>query len=131
MTTLTLNKVHTFNTLAPAILGAQIKNVKLIGIMDYDTAVTYDTVDLKFRQVYPNLPNGTPDNPKACIFYRFISESGEKIVLADQWIDMSTVEIITHINFTVDFTLADIADISRVRDALNALGYRNYVIKQT
>ena len=128
---LELGKSYTFNTLAPAILGTQIKNAKLLSIMDYSTAVAYDNIDLKFRQIYPNLPNGTPDDVSAAFYYRFLSESGERIILADQWIDMTTVESITHINIKVNFTQASLADISRIRDALNALGYRNFVISQT
>lgn len=131
MTQLALSKVFTFNTLAPAILGTQIKNAKLLAIMDYSTAITYDTVDLKFRQIYPNLPNGTPDDATACTYYRFLSESGDKIILADQWIDMSTLELIEHVNIQVNFTNASLTDIPKIRDSLNALGFMNFVIKQT
>lgn len=127
---LELNKTYTFNTLAPAILGTQLKNAKLLAMFDYSTAVKYDNVDLKFRQIYPALPAGTPDQPESCIYYLFKSESDEKVVFADQWIDHTTIEVIEHIHFQVSFTDASILDMSRVRDALNALGYRNYTMKQ-
>ena len=125
-----LNKVYTFNTRAPGILGASIKNAKLISIMDYSTALTYDNIDLRFRTVYPALPNGTPDTPEACVYYRFKTESGENIIIADQWIDELSIEVIEHIRFQVTFEDSSIQDISRVRDSLNALGYSNYTIKQ-
>lgn len=127
---LELNKTYTFNTLAPAILGTQLVNAKLLSMMDYSTAISYDNIDLKFRKIFPALPRGTPDQPESCVYYRFLSESGEKVILADQWIDLTTVEVIEHINFQVNFTNASMIDISRVRDALNALGYQNYVLKQ-
>ncbi len=127
---LQLGKVYTFNTLAPGILGIIVKNAKLLGIIDYDAAIAYDTIDLKFRTIYPLLPAGTPNQPRACAYYRFLSESGEKIVLADQWIDESTVEIIDHITFMVTFSGASIEDMSRVRDLLNAAGYTNYNMVQ-
>lgn len=130
MTTLSIGKTYRFNTKAPALLGAIINNAKLLAMLDYDTAKSYENIDLKYRKIYPLLPNGTPDNPESCIYYNFRSESGEKIIVADQWIEFSTLEIIEHINFQVTFTDAAIVDISRVRDALNALGYTNYVIKQ-
>ncbi len=130
MTQLALSKVFTFNTLAPAILGTEIKNAKLMGIMDYSMALTYDTIDLKFRQIYPNLPLGTPDDATVCTYYRFQSESGEKIILADQWIDMTTLQLIEHVNLQVTFTNASLSDIPKIRDSLNALGLMNYVIKQ-
>lgn len=125
-----LGKSYTFNTKAPGILGTSIKNAKLIGIVDYDTAITYDNIDLKYRTIYPVLPAGTPDNPRSCIFYRFQSESGERIILADQWIDGGSLEVIDHVNFTVTVTEASIQDMTRVRDALLALGYTRFNIKQ-
>ncbi len=127
---LRIGKVYTFNTLAPALLGISIKNAKLIGIVDYNTALTYDSVNLRYRAIYPLLPAGTPDQPEACIYYRFQSESGEKIVLADQWIDSTTVEVIEHITIQATFTNVSVSDISRIRDALNALGYTSYSLKQ-
>lgn len=127
---LELNKTFTFNTLAPSILGAQMKNAKLLGMMDYSTAITYDNIDLKFRQIYPVLPPNSPDQPESCIYYRFLSESGVKIVLADAWIDLTTVEVVEHINFQITLNDCSMADKDRIRDALNALGYQNFVIKQ-
>lgn len=130
MLNLAIGKTYSFNTAAPSILGTIIKNAKLLAIFDYSTATTLDNVDLKFRAIYPLLPAGTPDSAESCIYYFFKSESGEKVVFADQWIVESTVEIIEHINFQVTFTDTSIGDISRVRDAINALGYTNYSIKQ-
>lgn len=121
---------YTFNTKAPGILQATVKNAKLMAILDYETAKMYDNIDLKFRQIYPVLPAGTPDTPESCIYYRFLSESGEKIILADQWIDETTIDTVNFINFQVTVTNAALSDISRVRDAMTALGYTNYEIKQ-
>lgn len=126
-----LKKSYNFNTLPVSLLGAVIKNAKLLGIMDYEMALKYDNIALKYRQIFPALPAGTPDQPEACTYYLFQSESGEKVVFADQWIDMTTVQVVQHVNFQVTFTEANLEDISHVRDLLNAAGYRNYVIKQT
>jgi hypothetical protein len=130
MTTFAINSVYSFNTKAPALLGSLIQNAKLIGMLTYALAITYDNIDLKYRAIYPLLPPGSPDQPDSCIYYHFISESGERIILADQWINMSSIELIEQINFNVSFNQASIEDISRVRDALNSLGYTNFIIKQ-
>lgn len=128
--TLQLNKIFTFNTLAPAILGAQIKNAKLIGIVDYTTANNYMNVDVQFRAVYPALPANTPNRPEMCTYYRFRSESGEPIILADQWIDTNTVTLVEHVNLQVNIANASLSDVSTIRDALNALGIASFEIKQ-
>lgn len=130
MYNLLIGKTYSFNTVAPSILGAVIKNAKLLATMDHDTASTYENIALKYRTIYPLLPNGTPDNPDSSIYYRFLSESGEKIIVADVWIQELTIEVVNHINFQVTFTEASIQDISRVKDAINALGYTNFSIKQ-
>jgi hypothetical protein len=125
-----VGKVYSFNTAAPSLLGASIKNAKMLGKFDYSTALMFDNIDLKYRTIYPLLPTGTPDDPNTAVYYRFLSESGEKIIICHQWVVDSTVEIIEHINFTVRFVDTSTGDIKRVRDALNALGYTNYTIKQ-
>ena len=125
-----LKKIYNFNTLPVSLLGAVIKNAKLLAILDYEMALKYDNVALKYRQIYPALPQGTPDQPELCTYFLFKSESGEDVIFADQWIDMSTVEVVDHVNIQVVFTEASIQDISRIRDLLSAAGYRNYTIKQ-
>jgi hypothetical protein len=128
---LEVGKVYTFNTKAPSVLGVSVTNAKLTSIIDYESAVKFDNIDLKFRSIYPLLPNGTPDTPESCLYYKFKTESGETIILANVWIDLTSVAVIQHINFQVTFSNASLEDITRVRAALSALGYTNYVIKQT
>lgn len=126
---LTIGTTYTFNTLAPSILGAIIQQAKLVSILDYETAKHYDTIDLKYRSIYPLLPAGTPDQPDSTIYYRFISQSGEVIIIAEQWIDESSIETIEFVNIQVLFQQASLSDVQRIRNALNALGYSNYTIK--
>lgn len=127
---LEISKVYTFNTVAPSILGTTIKSAKLVGILDYQSAIAFDNIDLKYRAIYPLLPSGTQDTPELNIYYRFQSESGEKIIMADIWIQESTIEVIEHVNFQILFTDASMNDIPRVKDALNALGYLNFQVKK-
>lgn len=125
-----IGKTYSFNTKAPAILGSTIQNAKLLSIMDYSTAITYDNIDLKYRTIHPLLPLGTPDQPDNCMYYRFLSESSEKIVLADQWIEESTIELIEHVNLKATFNQVSIQDISRIRDLILAAGYTAFTIEQ-
>lgn len=127
---LEIGKTYTFATTAPGILGTEIKNALLESILSFNVATKYDNIVLKYRQIYPQLPQGTPNTPESCIYFLFKTESGEEVVFADQWINESTIEVIEHINFQVLFTSAAIQDMTRVRDAMNALGYTNFQIKQ-
>lgn len=125
-----VKSVYTFNTIAPGILQSTVKNAKLAAILDYDTAMLAENVNQKFRQIYPLLPAGTPDRPESATYYLFVTESGEKVVYADLWIDSASVILVNSINFQVTFVNANTTDMTRVRDMLNAMGYTNYEIKQ-
>lgn len=123
-----LGKIYTFNTKAPSILGTTIKNAKLSSIIDYETAKLFDNIDLKFRSIFPLLNDNTSDDPSLSIYYKFKTESGENIILADKWIDFTSVVIVEDISFKVVVTNASIGDIDRVKNAMNALGFLSYEI---
>lgn len=127
---LEIGKTYTFNTHAPSVLGTTIKNAKLKAIFDYETASKAEAIILKHRSIYPLLPSGTPDDPETYTYFQFQAESGERIIIADQWIVESTIEVITHINLQVSLPNVSLNDSTRIRDALNALGYTNFSIKQ-
>lgn len=126
--TFRVQKTYNFDTLAPAILGARFKNAVLLGEISYDLASSNENIALKYRQIYPVLPQGTSDDPKVQRYFTFRTESKALVTLCDQWIDMDTVEEVTGINFNVAFTQASPEDLNRVRDILLAAGYTNFKI---
>lgn len=131
MTVLELNKVYTFVTKAPSLLGASVINARLVGVTVAENARKTHNVDLQYRKIFPLLPAGTPDNIDACIFYEFIGQSGERTIYADQWIDMTSVQVVEHIKITLNVLDANLSDVNRIRDAMNALGYRSFAIEVT
>jgi hypothetical protein len=125
-----IGKVYTFDTYAPTLLGTQLKNARLTSIIDFDTANSYENILLKYRQIYPLLPVGTPDNGRLCTYYVFETESKEKVVYADQWINEDTIVVIEHININIYITDIALNDISNIRDILRAAGYFDFRITQ-
>lgn len=119
---LQINSTYTFSTLAPAILGAVIKNAKLEMSCGFETAMKFENVVVKYQQVYPALPPGAPITPVDVIFYRFITESGERILIAEPWIDSNSVVGVVHLNFTINIVNATNADKNNIRLALAHLG---------
>ncbi len=115
---LQINNNYTFNTLAPAILGAIVKNAKLIQSCSFESAMKEENVAVKYEQIYPALPEGTPRSPKGVIFHRFITESGEKVFFAEPWIDNETLVVVTSLNFNVTVVNATSQDRENVRRAL-------------
>jgi len=130
MAALVIGNVYTFNTLSPSILGVSFINVKLIGIMDYTSALQIENVNVKYRAIYPTLPSGTINDPSVNLYYHFQTQSGEKILLAEQWVDLPTVVLITTVDFKITLTTATVQDMNTIRDVLNGMGYSNFVIEQ-
>jgi hypothetical protein len=122
--------VYNFNTTASSILGTEIKYAKLIGILNYESALQYENIYLKYRNIYPLLPNGTPNSPETSIYYLFLSQSGEKFVFADIWIDHNSVTVVNEIALRINLTGVQLSDIQVLRNMLNAGGYLQYEIQQ-
>lgn len=126
-----LGKVYTFNTLAPALLGATIDNAKLISILDYETATnSQNFLKNTYSNILPNLPDGTPSDPNLSDYYVFKRQSGDKIVLSQYWIDIETIEEIELINIKVDITDVSSSKIELVRNLLLAAGITTFNITQ-
>lgn len=117
-----INKTYTFNTLAPAILGSVFKNAVLESIHNYESASKIENVRVKYQQVYPALPVGSPSSPAGVTWYRFVTESGEKVMLADSMIDGSSASEVTGITFTVTVVNASSQDKANVAASMAHLG---------
>lgn len=119
---LSIGSTYTFNTLAPAILGAVIKNAVLEMSCSFAAAMKFENVKLKYQQCLPALPDGTPTDPSGVVWYRFQSESGEFIFLAEPMIDAVSLDVQTNLNFTVSVINATLQQKQNVRVALAHLG---------
>ena len=125
-----IGSIYTFDTLAPSILGVMIKNAKLISIMDYDSAIKEDEIGIKYRNILPLLPTGTPISPETSLYYKFKSEIGEHIILSERWIDPTSIIEVTAIRLKVTVENAKPDDIDRIRRILSSAGYTAFNIEQ-
>lgn len=123
-------KLYSFDTLAPAILGSQITNAIMLGEISYDIALKLEkgNLDLKYRQIYPALPVGTPDDPKKAAYFIFKIENGETIILCDYWINKSTIREISGVNINISFVNLNQESVEDIRQLLVASGYGNFTI---
>ena len=123
-----IDKVYTFNTRAPALLGAQVTRATLKGIVDYSVAVTFINVDLQHRKIYPALPPGTVNDPKKYNYLLFKTESGEMNVFAYEWIDDTSIDVVDSTTLTITLPGVSTSDANKVRDALTLIGFTNFTI---
>lgn len=124
---LEINKSYNFSLYAPSVLGAQKMNAKLIGILDYSSAIKLKNIEQLHRMVYPSLPSGTPSDLTKYLYYNFLVNN-ESIVLASHWIIPSSIVEVTSINLIVDIYNVQTSDIEIIRKQLSLLGM-NFTIK--
>lgn len=122
------NQLYSFTTKAPAILGARYERMKLVSISGYDLASTLRSVDDVHRAVYAYLGTGVPVSAKGLTYYVFKSETNDTLVLADIWIDTSTLTLVETINATIKLTIKSSLEVDLIRKALLALGYSDLSI---
>lgn len=121
--------VYSFDTYAPALLGASFKRVRLSSIMDYEDASQKVSVDAKHTTVYSLLPVGTPKDPSKLTYLAFTSDSSlAKIIMAAAWIDLDTVDKVTSQRIIATIENTTQADISRLRGSLVLLGFTDFDI---
>lgn len=132
MTTLKLNHFYSFLLYPVSILGSSYSNVKLISILDYNTALMFENVELLHRQIFPFLPEGTPSNNTEYTYYLFEKEEvntssqltpvKKKIVLAHPWIIDTSIQEITATFKTLRLNNISSSEFTVVRDQLRLLG---------
>lgn len=125
------NAIYSFETLAPAILGGKIENARCEGEISYQTAVAMGSnIGSMYRSIYPALPQGTPDIPKMLRYYMFTTQTASRLVLCEQWVDKSTINLIEFINAQISFQRLSPADLSLISLLLKGAGFSNFSIVQ-
>jgi hypothetical protein len=128
--TFVIGETFTFNTKSPTLLGISVKNAKLISKSSIKTARKIDPgLEARYRTIFPTLPSGTSDNIAGCEFYEFETQDGKTIVLADQWIDFTSVVVVENITLTVTILHTTPPDKERIRSLLVNAGYAFISIK--
>ena len=123
-----LNCKYNFNTLAPAILGADFKRATVLAIINYTIAATMININTNHVNIYPYLPVGTVNDPKSYQYIVIKTESGENTVLALPWINLSTVSKILSQDITITVSNVVNDDTIKIRDALIMLGFTEFNI---
>jgi hypothetical protein len=118
---LSINKHYNFSVYANSILGSSYKNAKLTSILDYNTAIKFGNVELLQRQIYPYLPPNTITDHTKYTYYLF-KYNNKDIVLADVWIEQTSIEETEGLNYTLRLNNVTSQQLSTVRDQLRLLG---------
>lgn len=124
-----VHKLYNFNTRAPAILGANFKSVKVLGIIDYNLASKYINPETQHVNIYPYLPVGTVDDPKKYTYVLIETQSGDVTVLAMPWIDQESIALVTSRDLIITVKDIGTGDDVTIRDNLLLMGFNDITIE--
>lgn len=108
-------KVVSFETYASSILGDTFKSVKLLSIIDYDTARIYRDITNLAISVYPSLPVSTPKDYKKYNYAKVEHSNGDISCVALPWINSQTITYHTAVVATVKIKINDLGTVDTVR----------------
>jgi hypothetical protein len=118
-----IGKTVSFNTHATSVLGTNFNRVKVLGILDHESAMQYINVPIISVNVYPSLPVGTSKDFQNYQFLKIKHTNGDNGCVAIEWIDNSTY--VTHEGVNIEFRVEDAnaSDADRIREILAFNGF--------
>ena len=119
-----LNKIYNFSTLMPSVLGTSFKSMKFKGVLTSQEAVKYRDIATLHATVLPML-SGLPKRIEQLSYILFENIDGEQLLLAYEYIDISSIVEVKTINIRVDIFDTNTEDINILRTRLVELGYKN------
>ena len=122
---------YNFRTISNTVLSPEYKNMTVQGIMGLKQAVKYtgvftDVVTIREKLVSETqLPLVPAEKAKYILFE---NDSKESVILAEDWIKLDTVLLVTSVklNLTVNNITSD--DVNIIVDTLRAMGYDDLTI---
>lgn len=120
---LQLNHTYNFVTLAPTILGGSYSLVKVKAIMSVDEASKYADV----RSIHSTLQSQIDSLPdiNSCTFLLFENQDKHTTVLANEWIDQQSINVVDKVSVKVILPDINSEDIPLIRNQFLELGYTN------
>ena len=120
-----LRSVYDFDVYPSGLMQASFKNVTVMAIMDAATANLYIDTEAMHVQVYPSLPEGTPNDATAYDYFRIQTQTGQTMILGLAWINANTVTLVQSSTIKAIIGNVSAADIPRIQNALVQNGYNN------
>lgn len=115
-----------FDVYPEALLGTKFNHVKVLGILDADTARGLIDPDAMHANVYPTLPDGVPDDPTGYYYIKVALPGGQQTAVGLPWIKGDTITV--HDSVVHQVTIEGSNEQS-IRSALSANGINSFSIK--
>lgn len=134
MADLSINKVYSFDTLAPIKLGQEYKNIRLATIMDYETACKHTNVSELHAIVYPIIKDkhiSLDNDPTTYTYLGFDTGADTIYVLAKEWINMNTLVEENKTTTTIVIRNTSTEEVMLLQTTLGRLGFTDFELSQS
>lgn len=128
-TQLNIRSTYSFDVYPSSVLTTEFKNCTLLSVLDPTDAATQLDIMAIHAQVYPYLPKGLPDDPMQFTYYKFRLPSGVNTIIADAWINHTTVKETTSTTISIEVANCVPQDIDKLRRVLESNGYSHISLK--
>ena len=121
-----IENVYNFTTISNVILSGLYKNLKVVANLGFKQAVKYsgvynDVVTIRQQLVLETGINLLPSEQVR--YYLFEDEYGKEILLAEDWIVKSSIELVTSVTATFTISNINTSDVTLINNMLSAMGY--------
>jgi len=126
--TFEFGNTYNFLTISNSVLAPEYRNMRVDGIVGFQQAVKYAGPYRDVLTIREQLINETglpllPANKAKYII--FTDENGETIILAEDWIKLDTVTLVTAIELTLTISNITNDDVNIILNTLRSMGYKN------
>jgi len=120
-----IKNTYSFDVYPATILGSAFQNVTILGILDYQSALSLADIDSLHVNVFPFLPAGLDDNPDATEYLKIRTSSGIETVLGLNWIREETIVEVQSLKGVFIVDGINSMDVAKIILAIQQNGYNN------
>jgi len=121
---LVFGNVISFDVYPATIIGSRFVDVKVLALLDKETANLWIDAEAMHANVYPTLPAGVPDDPSQYQYVKFKHTNGTVSILGIPWINPDSITLSQRGTLTITVNDVGTVDKDRIIRALAANGYR-------
>lgn len=124
---------YSFDTIAPTFIGSRYTDMKLIDILSFESAIVrrQDLITIN-QQIRDNIPLSIELKAANLTYLDFLDPSGQRIILAKEWIDANGFLDVSLAGGYKDITIivknASIDDLTTISNAIKSVGTWNFEI---
>jgi len=126
-----LFNIYNFETISNTILKPEYKDLKVVGFGGFRQALKYSGVMNDVTTIREQLVMETGINlikATDAKYIMFEDKYGNELVLAEDWINLDTVTLVTSVDLNIKITNITSDDTPIILNTLRAMGYENIEI---